>query len=96
MRGRLPMVLHRVNTIVTPGETVDAIVTERGIAINPRRKDLIDNLQGMGLPIMSIEEMQSIAYKLAGKPESVPVSDEVVAVIEYRDGSIIDVVRKPL
>ena len=96
MRGRLPMVLDRVNTIVTPGETVDAIVTERGIAINPRRKDLIDNLQGIGLPIMSIEEMQSIAYKLAGKPESVPVSDEVVAVIEYRDGSIIDVVRKPL
>ena len=96
LRGRLPMVLDRVNTIVTPGETVDAIVTDRGIAINPRRRDLLDNLKGSGLPVMTIEEMQRIAYDLAGKPEPIRVSDEVVAVIEYRDGSIIDVVRKPL
>lgn len=96
LRGRLPMVLDKVHTIVTPGETVDAIVTDRGIAINPRRQDLLDNLTGSGLPVMSIEEMQKIAYDLTGKPEEIPVSDEVVAVIEYRDGSIIDVVRKPL
>ena len=90
------MVLDQVNTIVTPGETVDVVVTERGIAINPRRTDLMDNLKGTGLPVMSIHELQQIAYDLAGKPESIEVSDEVVAVIEYRDGSIIDVVRKPL
>ena len=96
LRGRLPMVLDRVNTIVTPGETVDAIVTDRGIAINPRRRDLMDNLKGSGLPVMTIEEMQRIAYDLAGRPEPIAVSDEIVAVIEYRDGSIIDVVRKPL
>lgn len=96
LRGRLPMVLDQVNTIVTPGETVDVVVTERGIAINPRRTDLIDNLKGKGLPVMSIHELQQIAYDLAGKPEPIEVSDEVVAVIEYRDGSIIDVVRKPL
>ena len=96
LRGRLPMVLDRVNTIVTPGETVDAIVTDRGIAINPRRRDLMDNLKDSGLPVMTIEEMQRIAYDLAGRPEPIAVSDEIVAVIEYRDGSIIDVVRKPL
>lgn len=96
LRGRLPMVIDRVNTIVTPGETVDVIVTERGIAVNPLRTDLRDNLRGTGLPVMSIEELQKIAYDLAGKPEPISVSDEVVAVIEYRDGSIIDVVRKPI
>lgn len=96
LRGRLPMVLDKVNTIVTPGETVDVIVTERGIAVNPRRTDLMDNLKGTGLPVMSIHDLQKIAYDMAGKPETVAVSDEVVAVIEYRDGTIIDVVRKPL
>lgn len=96
MRGRLPMVIDRVNTIVTPGETVDVIITERGVAVNPRRSDLIDNLKGSGLPVMNIEELQKIAYDLAGKPEPIPMSDEVVGVVEYRDGTIIDVIRKPL
>ncbi len=96
LRGRLPMVIDKVNTIVTPGETVDAIVTERGIAINPRRTDLIDNLKGTGLPVMTIQELQKIAYDMTGKPKPIAVSDEVVAVIEYRDGTIIDVVRKPV
>lgn len=96
MRGRLPMVIDRVNTIVTPGETVDVIVTERGVAINPRRSDLLDNLKGSGLPLLSINELQKIAYDLAGKPEPIPLSDEVVGVVEYRDGTIIDVIRKPL
>ena len=96
LRGRLPMVLDRVDTIVTPGETVDVIITERGIAVNPQRTDLLDRLRETRLPVMDIRELQAIAYKMAGKPENVETGDEVVAVIEYRDGSIIDVVRKPL
>lgn len=96
LRGRLPMIIDKVHTVVTPGETIDVIVCERGIAVNPRRTDLLANLKGTGLPVVSIEELQQVAYDLAGKPEPVAVSDEVVAVIEYRDGSVIDVVRKPL
>ena len=96
LRGRLPMVLDRVNTIVTPGETVDVIITERGIAVNPNRTDLSDRFSDTKLPVMDIHDLQNIAYKMAGKPETISVSDEVVAVIEYRDGSIIDVVRKPI
>ncbi len=96
LRGRLPMVLDKVNTVVTPGETVDVIITERGIAVNPRRADLLENLKNTWLPVMSIEEMQKMAYDLTGKPKEIEVSDDVVAVVEYRDGSIIDVVRRPL
>jgi len=96
LRGRLPMVLDRVNTIVTPGETVDVIVTERGIAVNPLRKDLIANLQQSGLPLMSIYDLKQIAYDLAGTPEPIELSEEIVGVVEYRDGTIIDVIRKPL
>ena len=95
LRGRLPMVLDRVDTIVTPGETVDVIITERGIAVNPRRTDLIESLKGSQLPVLKIQDLQRMAVELAGKPEPLPAGDEVVALIEYRDGSIIDVVRKP-
>ena len=96
LRGRLPMVLDRVNTIVTPGETVDVVVTERGVAVNPKRKDLIDNLKTANLPLMDIRELQKIAFSLAGKPEAVPMSNDIIGVVEYRDGSIIDVIRRPL
>lgn len=99
IRGRLPMVLDNVHTIITPGDSVDVIVTERGIAINPKRTDLIERLKNSTLPIYSIEALQALAHELVGKPERVPVSEkdeDIVAIVEYRDGSVIDVVRKPL
>jgi citrate lyase subunit alpha/citrate CoA-transferase len=96
LRGRLPMVTDAVQTVVTPGETVDVIVTERGIAINPRRIDLLERLKGSALPIMTIEDLQQQAYDMSGKPDAIAVSDEIVGVVEYRDGTIIDVIRRPL
>lgn len=96
IRGRLCTVLDRVLTVTTPGETIDALVTERGIAINPRRQDLIERAKEAGLPIVTIEELQAIAEAITGKPKSVEFEDQIIGVIEYRDGSIIDVVRKPI
>lgn len=96
LRARLPMVLKKVNTVVTPGETVDVVVTERGVAINPRRRDLADNLKEAGIPVMEIEELRRLAVQLAGEPDTVPLSDEIVGLVEYRDGTIIDVIRRPL
>lgn len=97
IRGRRPMIQARVTTVVTPGESIDVIVTDYGVAVNPRRKDLIDNLRNSGLPMMEIEELQRKAYKMTGVPAPpLPTADEVVAVVEYRDGSIIDVIRKRL
>ena len=40
MRGRLPIVRDAVTTITTPGETVDVIVTERGICVADKHVDL--------------------------------------------------------
>ena len=93
------MIRERVETVITPGESIDVLVTERGIAINPNRQDLIERFKDSNLPIYTIEELQQMAYDMVGKPEGIEVSQDpkdVVAIIEYRDGSIIDVVRKPL
>ncbi|MDF2929331.1 MAG: citrate lyase, alpha subunit [Anaerospora sp.] len=96
LRGRLPMVTDAVQTISTPGETVDVIVTDRGVAVNPKRADLIENLKGSGLPLMTIEQLRNMAYELGGKPAPLKISDEIVAVVEYRDGSVLDVIKRPL
>ena len=89
------MVTDAVQTISTPGETVDVIVTDRGVAVNPKRKDLLDNLKKSGLPLMSIEQLRDIAYELGGKPAPLNISDEIMAVVEYRDGTVLDVIRRP-
>jgi citrate lyase subunit alpha/citrate CoA-transferase len=96
LRGRLPMVTDAVQTVSTPGETVDVIVTERGVAVNPRREDIREHLAGAGLPLMDIRALRDLAYDMTGVPEPIELTDEVTAVIEYRDGTVLDVVRKPV
>ncbi|MBV1758984.1 MAG: hypothetical protein KMY55_14225, partial [Dethiosulfatibacter sp.] len=91
-KGRLPAVVDKVTTVSTPGETVDVLVTERGIAVNPLRQDLIDKLRKHNVPVMTIQELQKAAEKMIGKPEKIERLDKIVSVVEYRDGTIIDVV----
>ncbi len=91
-RNRIPVVRESVTTVTTPGEVVDVIVTELGIAINPRRKDLIEKAKGSDLPIMSIEELKDTIEKITGKPKDPPITDKPIAVIEWRDGTVIDTV----
>ncbi|MGD9897806.1 MAG: citrate lyase subunit alpha [Calditrichaceae bacterium] len=89
-----PIVVERVHTITAPGETIDAIVTDHGIAINPNRKDLLDRLKKSDLPIVSIEELHEKAIGFTGKQEKPKTKDNIVAVIEWRDGTVIDSVRE--
>ena len=94
LRGRIPVICDRVTTVTSPGEVIDVIVTERGLAVNPRREDLRERLVAAGLPIRSLEEIKAEADQLV-QPVGQPVfGDEIIAAIEWRDGSVIDVVRK--
>lgn len=68
------------------------VVTEVGIAINPNRQDLVDHFKSLNVPQFSIEELKEKAYAIVGTPERIQYGDKVVALIEYRDGSLIDVV----
>lgn len=93
IRGRMPTILDRVNTVVTPGHTVDVLVTDQGIAVNPLRADLLYNLKAARLPVVPIEELQAKANRIVGKPAPIPWGDKVVGVVKYRDGTVIDVIR---
>ncbi len=93
-RGRIPIVKKKVNNVVTPGESVDVLVTERGIAINPKREDLIKQLSKTNLPLRRIEKIEKEVSEICGNPNPLQYKDRIVAVVEYRDGTIIDVIRQ--
>lgn len=95
-RNRIPIVRNEVTTICGPGELIDVIVTERGIAINPLRKDLLEKLKGSSLPIKSIEELKKEAEAICGVMEELVLSEEIVAAIKWVDGTVIDLVRRVL
>lgn len=91
-RGRLPIVQDRVHTVVTPGETVDVIVTERGVCVNPNKPDLAEALIKAGLNVVDIHKLKADVDAMTGIPAPKKLGDKIVAVVEYRDGSIIDVI----
>ena len=94
-RDRIPVLLDEVTTLCGPGELIDVIVTERGIAINPLRKDLLDRVKGSDLPIRPIEDIKAEVEGICGgKPARARVKDRVVAAIKWVDGTLIDSVRE--
>ncbi|MFC2090097.1 citrate lyase subunit alpha [Bacteroidota bacterium] len=93
-RDRIPVVKDRVTTLCGPGELIDVIVTERGIAINPLRKDLIEAVKNSSLPIVTIQELKEICDSICGIPAEPEFEDKVVAIIKWVDGTVLDMVRK--
>ena len=92
-RARLPIVTERVRCISTPGRDVDVLVTQRGVAVNPRRAELAERLKAAGLPIVDIHELKEIAERITGAPAPVPSGDKVVARVIHRDGNVIDTIH---
>ncbi len=93
-RDRIPVIVDNVTTLCGPGELIDVVITERGIAINPLRKDLIKRAKGSGLPLKSLKELKEEAERICGKPQKPQFEDRIVAAIKWVDGTLIDVVRK--
>lgn len=92
-RDRIPVIVDEVTTLTGPGELIDVIVTERGIAINPRRQDLLDAVKDSALPIRPIEDIKEEVEGIVGGPPAKPkLTDTPVAVIKWVDGTVIDTV----
>lgn len=70
-------------------------MTERGIAVNPRRTDLLEAVQGSKLPIRPIDEIKAEVDSLCGGPPAPPkLGEKIVAAIKWVDGTVIDCVRQ--
>ncbi|WP_145579728.1 citrate lyase subunit alpha [Yersinia vastinensis] len=94
VRGRIPTLVSEVTTCVTPGSSIDILVTDHGIAVNPARPELAERLQQAGLSVVTIDWLYQRALILTGAPKPIKFTDRVVAVVRYRDGSVIDVVHQ--
>ena len=93
-----PIVRDRVTTITSPGELIDVIVTEKGFAVNTdtvreevrqRNEDMADICRKADLPVHTIEELRRMALK-EGEDMEAKTGDEIIALIKYIDGTILD------
>jgi len=94
-RDRIPVIVDHVTTVSGPGEMIDVIVTERGVAINPRRGDLVERLKDSSLPIRPLEEIKAEVERLCGgSPQKPRLTGEPVAIVKWVDGTVLDTVWK--
>jgi citrate lyase subunit alpha/citrate CoA-transferase len=94
-RDRVPIIRDRVTTVCGPGELIDVVVTERGIAVNPRRTDLLAALRDSRLPLRPIQELKAEAEAICGgAPEPLCRGERIVGVVTWVDGTLIDCIRQ--
>ena len=94
-RDRIPVIVERVTTLCGPGELIDVVITERGIAINPLRTDLMDAVRTTSLPIVDIRDLKAEVEDICGGAPAPPkTGDNIIAAIKWVDGTVIDCVRQ--
>ena len=91
-RARLPIVTDHVHCISTPGKDIDVLVTQGGIAVNPKNAELKQRLLSAGLPVIDIQELKEKAERITGAPKALPKGDRAVAEVIYRDGTLLDTI----
>ena len=89
-RARMPIVTDRVNCVSTPGKDIDVLVTQGGIAVNPKNIELRERLESVGLPVIDIVKLKEKTEKITGKPEKLPKGNKVVAKVISRYGEVLD------
>ena len=89
-RARLPIITDHVHCISTPGRDIDVLVTQAGIAVNPKNAELAQRLKAAGLPVVDIRQLKEKAESLTGKPARLPRGNRVVAQVIGRDGKLLD------
>jgi citrate lyase subunit alpha/citrate CoA-transferase len=88
-----PIIREHVTTLTTPGDVIDAIVTNEGIAINPRRKDLLKKVKG-NLDIVTIDNLKDIAYEATGGPAELDLGEEIIGITKWMDGTVLDIIKR--
>jgi citrate lyase subunit alpha/citrate CoA-transferase len=96
LRGRIPCIVPKVTTLITPGKGVDVVVTEYGIAVNPRRPEIAERLSAAGLKLVDIKDLAAKAVAMIGEPDPIPFGDKVVGLVVDRHGELLDEIHNVL
>ncbi|GAM77858.1 citrate lyase alpha chain [Vibrio ishigakensis] len=94
VRGRIPTLVNRVLNTVTPGKSIDVLVTDHGIAVNPAREEVKARLEAQGIQTFDIKALQQRAELLVGTPAPITYTNKIVANVRYRDGSMLDQIKQ--
>ncbi len=91
-RDRIPVIVDEVTTLCGPGELIDVIITERGIAINPLRKDLMKAVKNSSLPIKTLQSIKAEVDEICGGTPAKPKlnKEKVIAIVKWVDGTVLD------
>ena len=96
--GPYPKIVDRVTTITTPGSTIDVLVTEAGVAVNPQREELAARLVAAGVNVVPLARLHDLSQTDASPrlraDAAVEQAKRIVALQQYRDGTVIDVLRQ--
>ena len=89
-RARLPIVTDHVTCVSTPGKDIDVLVTQGGIAVNPRNAELKQRLLDAHLPVIDIHALKEKTEAITGTPRKPVLGDRVVAEVIGREGDLLD------
>ena len=92
-RARLPIVTDRVTCVSTPGSTVDVLVTQKGVAVNPAKPELRQRLVDAGVNVKDIHELKALAERISGVPGKPAHGERTIAKVIYRDGTPLDEIK---
>ena len=72
------------------------LVTQKGVAVNPKDKELALRLRDAGIKVVDIHELKELAERTNGVPDKPRLGERIVADVVYRDGTVIDRIREVL
>lgn len=94
-RARLPILTDQVLCVSTPGRDIDVLVTQGGVAVNPRRPELALRLKEAGLDVRPAEELKALAERITGKPRRPALGRRPLARVIGREGFLQDTIYLP-
>ena len=87
--GGYAKLVNDVRCVTTPGADIDVLITDHGIAVNPNRTELLADLVGAGLPVVSFEHLRKLSNSLAYRSPSDTFPTPRIC-IEHRLGGVLD------
>ena len=61
---------------------------------NKNYQELKEDLEKTSLKLVTIEELRQTAEGLTGTPKPIECTDKITCIVEYRDGTVLDVIRE--
>ena len=70
----------------------NVVAVHNGIIEN--YQELKEDLEKTSLKLVTIEELRQTAEGLTGTPKPIECTDKITCIVEYRDGTVLDVIRE--